>query len=149
MDKVIIYTDGGCSPNPGMGGWGAVLISQKHKIEKQIYGSEVESTNNRMELTAAICALEALKKPCKVELHTDSQYLQRAFKDGWLDKWQANNWKTAKRKPVLNKDLWLKLLEISEKHSIEWNWVKGHSDNKYNEICDSLVHKARNELQML
>jgi ribonuclease HI len=145
MDNVDIYTDGGCSPNPGLGGWAAVLISQKHKVEKRIYGSEPDSTNNRMELTAAIRALETLKRPCKVQLHTDSQYLQRAFNDGWLDKWQKNNWRTTKKKPVLNKELWQRLLELNEKHDIEWKWVKGHSNVKYNEICDELVNKAREE----
>lgn len=146
MDKVIIYTDGGCSPNPGPGGWGAVLISRAHKLEKQIYGSEEKSTNNRMELTAAIKSLESLKKPCSVEFFTDSQYLQKAFTEGWLEKWQKNNWKTAQKKPVLNQDLWEKLIELTKTHDIHWKWVKGHANNKYNEICDQLVHKARNEM---
>jgi len=104
MDKVIIYTDGGCSPNPGTGGWGAVLISTTHNVEKQIYGNEAASTNNRMELTAAIRALESLKRPCHVEFYTDSQYLRKAFTEGWLEKWQKNNWRTAAKKPVLNQD---------------------------------------------
>ncbi len=146
MDKVVIYTDGGCSPNPGVGGWGAVLISATHKVEKQIYGSEAQSTNNRMELTAAIRALESLKRPCKVEFFTDSQYLRKAFTEGWLEKWQKNNWRTAQKKAVLNQDLWEKLIELTKTHDIKWEWVKGHSNNKYNEICDQLVLKARNEL---
>ncbi len=146
MDKVTIYTDGGCSPNPGAGGWGAVLLSAKHNVEKHIYGSEAESTNNRMELTAAIKSLETLKRPCKVEFHTDSQYLQKAFTQGWIEKWQKNNWRTAHKKAVLNQDLWEKLIEMTKIHDIEWKWVKGHSNNKYNEICDQLVHKARKEL---
>ncbi len=145
MQKVIVYTDGGCSPNPGLGGWGAVLISPKHKKEKHIYGSEADSTNNRMELTAAIKALEAIKKPCEVEIYTDSKYLQNAFTQGWLEKWQTNNWRTKKRQPVKNKDLWLRLLELEKIHNVEWNWVRGHSNDRYNEICDSLVYKARQE----
>jgi ribonuclease HI len=146
MDKVIIYTDGGCSPNPGPGGWGAVLILAGKAYEKKLYGGEPESTNNRMELTAAIRALEALKRPCEVEFYTDSQYLQKAFTQGWLENWQKNNWRTAAKKPVQNKDLWLELIKLSGMHQIEWKWVKGHSNNKYNEICDQLVHKARKEL---
>ncbi|MFI4912983.1 MAG: ribonuclease HI [Sedimentisphaeraceae bacterium JB056] len=147
MDKVIIYTDGGCSPNPGPGGWGAVLISPSLNHEKQLYGSEPDSTNNRMELTAAIKALEALKRPCKVQFFTDSQYLQKAFTQGWLESWQKKNWRTAAKKPVKNKDLWLELLDLTSTHQIEWQWVKGHSNNKYNEMCDQLVHKARSEMK--
>lgn len=146
MDKVIIYTDGGCSPNPGPGGWGAVLILPGRNYEKELYGSEAESTNNRMEITAAISAIKALKRPCEIELFTDSQYLQKAFTQSWLVNWQKNNWRTAAKKPVQNKDLWLELLEVTKTHEIEWKWVKGHSENKYNEICDQLVHKARKEL---
>jgi ribonuclease HI len=147
MDNVIIYTDGGCSPNPGPGGWGAVLILPEKNYEKEIYGGEAESTNNRMELTAAIRALEALKRPCSVKFYTDSQYLQRAFTEGWLDKWQRNNWRTAAKKPVLNQDLWLELIKLTGSHVVQWEWVKGHSNNKYNEICDQLVHKARAEIR--
>ena len=145
MADVVIYSDGGCSPNPGPGGWGAVLISPAHNKEKRIYGYEPDSTNNRMELTAAIEALKTLKRPCEVEFHTDSQYLQKAFTAGWLENWQKRGWKTAGKKPVKNKDLWLELIELSQTHSIDWKWVKGHSGNKYNEICDELVHKARQE----
>lgn len=147
MDKIIIYTDGGCSPNPGTGGWAAVLISPSHNYEKKIYGGQLDSTNNRMELTAAIKAFEALKRPCEIEFHTDSKYLQQAFTKGWLDKWQANNWRTSKKQPVLNQDLWQELIALTKKHKINWYWVKGHSNNKYNEICDSLVAKARAEVE--
>lgn len=148
MDKVIIYSDGGCSPNPGKGGWAAVLISKTHNIEKKIYGGQPDSTNNRMELTAAIKALESLKRPCSVEFYTDSQYLRKAFAENWLEKWQKNNWRTSQKKPVLNQDLWETLIALSKIHEIEWKWVKGHSNNKYNEICDQLVQKGRNEMKL-
>ncbi|MGE4285957.1 MAG: ribonuclease HI [Phycisphaerae bacterium] len=147
MADIVIYSDGGCSPNPGLGGWAAVLISPKHKAEKTICGAEAESTNNRMELTAAIEALKTLKRPCKVEFHTDSQYLKNAFTNGWIAKWLKNNWKTAGKKPVKNKDLWLELIELEKIHKIQWNWIKGHSGDKYNEICDSLVLKAREDFK--
>ncbi|WP_146684924.1 ribonuclease HI [Limihaloglobus sulfuriphilus] len=144
MKKVIIYTDGGAAPNPGLGGWGAVLISPRHNNHtKELCGSEEDTTNNRMELTAAIKALEALKQPCTVELHTDSQYLRNAFANKWLDKWQKNNWKTARKQPVLNQDLWQRLLELAQKHEITWNWVKGHADNPHNNRCDELCEIAR------
>ena len=143
MKSVIIYTDGGCSPNPGLGGWGAILISPEHKRSKEISGFEHDSTNNRMELTAAIKALEALKFPCSIELHTDSQYLQKAFCNKWIENWQKNNWKTKKKTDVANRDLWEILVQLSKTHSITWNWVKGHADNKYNNRCDELVLQAR------
>jgi ribonuclease HI len=144
QEKIIIYTDGGCSPNPGLGGWAAVLISPSHdNYTKEISGSEAESTNNRMELTAAIMALEELKNPSDVELITDSQYLKNAFTKGWLKNWLRNGWKSSNKKPVKNIDLWKELLGLSEKHSIDWKWVKGHSNNKYNERCDQLVAQAR------
>ncbi|OXU13937.1 ribonuclease HI [Sedimentisphaera salicampi] len=147
MDEVIIYSDGGCSPNPGPGGWGAVLISSKKPDKtKELCGGEKDTTNNRMELTAAIKALEALKRPCKVHFHTDSQYLQKAFVNGWLEKWQKKGWKTAGKKPVKNKDLWVKLLELTETHDVHWTWVRGHCGVEYNELCDRLAAKGREKL---
>ncbi len=145
--KVIIYTDGGASPNPGLGGWAAILISPAHNFKKEFYGSETETTNNRMELTAAIQALRALKYPCEVDLHTDSSYLQKAFESGWLKKWRKNGWKTSAGESVLNKDLWLKLWDLSKVHKISWHWVKGHYEDKMNNRCDELVQKARQEYE--
>lgn len=148
-DTVIIYTDGGCSPNPGLGGWSAVLISPGHNnFNKELSGAEPDSTNNRMELTAAIMALRSLKRPCEVELHTDSQYLKRAFTDNWLEKWLSNGWKNANKKSVANVDLWEELLELDKKHEITWKWVKGHSNNEYNERCDALVTNARKKYEI-
>ena len=142
LPLVIIYTDGGASPNPGLGGWAAILYSPEHDFKREIYGAENNTTNNRMELTAAIKALEALKRPCNVKLTTDSQYLKNAFTN---KKWQKNNWRTSDRKDVLNKDLWERLIELSKIHQIEWQWVRGHSDNDFNNRCDELVHIARDE----
>lgn len=147
MDEVVIYTDGGCSPNPGPGGWGAVLISPRHDARRELSGAEPESTNNRMELTAALMALRALKRGCAVKLHTDSQYLRNAFTKGWLAKWQRNGWRTAGKKPVANEDLWRELLEEDARHQIEWIWVRGHSGVPENERCDQLVHEARAKLK--
>lgn len=139
INKVIIYTDGACSGNPGYGGWGAYLIYENNK--KKISGSELNTTNNRMELRAAIEGLNALKRPCKVMLYTDSVYL----KDGitkWIINWERNNWKNANKKEVKNKDLWIKLLEAAKMHQIEWNWVKGHEGVEGNEIADKLATQA-------
>lgn len=139
INKVIIYTDGACSGNPGYGGWGAYLIHENNK--KKISGSEVNTTNNRMELRAAIEGLNALKRSCKVVLYTDSVYL----KDGitkWIVNWEKNNWKNANNKEVKNKDLWIKLLEAVSMHEIEWSWVKGHEGNEGNEIADRLATQA-------
>ncbi|MDR1732163.1 MAG: ribonuclease HI [Synergistaceae bacterium] len=142
--KVTIYTDGGCTPNPGLGGWAAVLISPAHgNFEKEIYGSESDTTNNRMELTAAISALRALKYPCAVELHTDSMYMRNAFDRGWLTKWQRNGWKTSNKQPVLNQDLWEELLRLSRIHDVQWHWTRGHGDDALNNRCDALVQKAK------
>ena len=144
QEKIIIYTDGGCSPNPGFGGWAAVLISPSHdNYKKEISGAEADSTNNRMELTAVIMALKALNNPSDVEIHTDSKYVKNAFTEGWLTNWVRNGWKSSSKKAVKNIDLWKELLCLSEKHAIEWKWVKGHSNNKYNERCDQLVALAR------
>lgn len=137
MKNVEIYTDGACSGNPGPGGWGAVLIY--NGVEKQLSGSEKETTNNRMELSAVITALKALKEPCNVTLTTDSKYVCDAINKGWLNSWQKNNWKKADKKPVLNIDLWKELLPLLDKHRVEFIWVKGHNGHKYNEICDKLA----------
>ncbi|MDR1048635.1 MAG: ribonuclease HI [Synergistaceae bacterium] len=145
LSFVVIYTDGGASPNPGLGGWAAVLCSPEHGREREIYGSEADTTNNRMELTAAIMALRALKRPCRVELHTDSTYLRNAFAKGWLEKWQKNGWKTSNKEPVLNQDLWQELLSLSQTHEIEWRWTKGHAEDALNNRCDALVQKAKSE----
>lgn len=140
IHSVDIYTDGACSGNPGPGGWAAVLIFGS--IEKEIVGQENPTTNNRMELTAAVEGLRALKKPCNVRLYSDSAYLVNAFKNKWLDKWQKNGWQTAKKEPVENQDLWRKLLELAEIHNVEWIKVKGHGDNEYNNRCDKLAVAA-------
>ncbi len=140
MKAVTIYTDGACSGNPGPGGWGAILMYQEHK--KEISGGVADTTNNRMELLAAISALELLKEPCNVDLYTDSAYLCRGFTDGWLDKWQKNGWLNVKKQPVENKDLWQRLLHLSAVHQINWHKVKGHSDNVNNNRCDALARTA-------
>ena len=145
--RVIIYTDGGASPNPGLGGWAAILISPTHDREREVFGAELDTTNNRMELTAAIMALRALKFPCAVELYTDSQYLRNAFDKGWLTKWQDNGWTTAGKKPVLNRDLWEELLSLAQKHDVKWFWTKGHASDARNNRCDALVQKAKNEMK--
>lgn len=142
MKEVTIYTDGACSHNPGPGGWGAVLMFGSN--EKEISGYEAHTTNNRMELTAAIKSLEALKEPCRVSLYSDSAYLVNTFKQNWLEKWQRNGWKTSNKGPVENQDLWKQLLELTGKHTVEWVKVKGHSDNEYNNRCDRL---ARDEIK--
>lgn len=137
MKNVEIYTDGACSGNPGPGGWGAVLIY--NGVEKQLSGSEKETTNNRMELSAVITALKVLKEPCNVTLTTDSKYVCDAINKGWLNSWQKSSWKKADKKPVLNIDLWQELLPLLDKHRVEFIWVKGHNGHKYNEICDKLA----------
>ena len=138
-ETVEIFTDGACSGNPGPGGWGALLLYGSH--EKEITGGEFETTNNRMELMAAIEALKTLKKPCKVKLSTDSSYV----KDGitqWIFNWQKNGWKTANKKPVKNSDLWQDLLEASKTHDLEWAWVKGHSGHPENERADERANQG-------
>lgn len=137
MKSVVLYTDGACSGNPGKGGWGAVLIYGT--IEKQMSGVEEMTTNNKMELTAVIMGLRALKEPCKVELYSDSAYVINAFENNWIESWINNGWKNAKKQPVANKELWEELIELTHKHEITFNKVKGHAGNKYNEICDSLA----------
>lgn len=139
MTKVIIYTDGACRGNPGIGGWGALIRSGEH--EKPIKGSESETTNNRMELQAAIEALKTLEERSQVELYTDSQYLQKGILQ-WLDGWKRKGWKRAKGKPVKNRDLWEKLDKLRNQHEIDWRWVKGHSGDPGNERADQLANQA-------
>ena len=141
-NNVTIYTDGGCRGNPGPGGWGAVLIYGNS--EKDLYGYEEETTNNRMELMAAIQALEVLKRSCTVSLTTDSQYVRQGILE-WMEGWKARGWKTAAKKPVKNKDLWQRLDEATKKHEIEWHWVKGHSGHAGNERADDLANRAMDE----
>lgn len=143
MDKVVIYTDGGCKPNPGPGGWGALLMYKQHT--RELSGGDRQTTNNQMELTAAIEALEALKEPCEVELYTDSQYLKNGI-TSWMINWKRNGWKTASKKPVKNRDLWVRLDEATTRHNVTWKWVKGHADNEYNERVDQLATAAREAL---
>ena len=145
MPHVIIYTDGGASPNPGLGGWAAVLYSPAHGKTREIYGAEPDTTNNRMELTAAIRALEALKFPCEVDLHTDSSYLQNAFAKRWLYNWKRRGWRNSTGNEVPNRDLWERLDELTKIHKVKWHWVKGHSVDERNNRCDELVHRARDE----
>lgn len=142
MKEITVYTDGACSGNPGPGGWGAVLLFGPHT--REISGFEPDTTNNRMELNAAIKALEALKEPCTVTLYSDSAYLVNTFQKDWLTKWQLNGWKTSNKGPVENQDLWKQLLELTAKHKVTWVKVKGHSDNEYNNRCDKL---ARDEIK--
>jgi len=144
LKSVEIFTDGACKGNPGPGGWGAVLRSGGH--ERELWGGEAETTNNRMELTAAIEALKALKEPCVVNLTTDSVYVR----DGvtrWLDNWKKNGWKTAAKKPVKNQDLWQALEAAGKGHRIRWHWVKGHSGHPENERADQLANRGIEELQ--
>lgn len=141
---VEIYTDGGCRGNPGIGGWGAILSMGEHK--KEIKGHAADTTNNRMELTAAIETLNALTKPCAVVLHTDSTYVKNGI-TSWLANWKRNNWKTAAKKPVKNADLWQALDQATQRHQIDWRWVKGHAGVAGNEIADRLANEAMDELQ--
>ena len=143
MKKVEIYTDGACSGNPGAGGWGAVLVYGK--AEKELSGGEKETTNNRMELTAVIEALSALNEPCEVALTTDSKYVCDAINEGWLSAWIMKGWRKADKKPVLNVDLWEKLLPLLDEHRVTFNWVKGHAGHTYNERCDALAVKYYTE----
>jgi ribonuclease HI len=137
--KVVIHTDGACSGNPGPGGWGAIL--QYGEKTKEMKGGEAQTTNNRMELTAAIMALEALKRPCTVELWTDSQYVRQGI-TGWLYGWKANGWRTADKKPVKNAELWRRLDEARLRHEVHWRWVKGHAGHDLNERADELAREG-------
>jgi len=138
LSEVTIYTDGGCQPNPGVGGWAAILIGGGRV--RELSGGELESTNNRMELTAAIEGLRALKRPCTVNLHTDSQYLRQGITT-WIKKWRKNGWRTATG-PVKNKELWLALDELTDGHQVHWHWTKGHAGDPMNERCDELASAA-------
>ncbi len=141
MKQVTIYTDGACSGNPGPGGWGAIL---KYKeIERELSGGEAATTNNRMELTAVIRALEALREPCAVDLWSDSKYVIDALEKGWARSWRARGWVKSDKKPALNPDLWGALLELTERHEMRYHWVKGHAENHYNNRCDALAVQER------
>ena len=140
VKEVIIYTDGACSGNPGPGGWAALLLHGRH--EKVLTGGAPQTTNNRMELQAAIEGLRALTQRCRVEIHTDSAYLQRAFTQGWIENWQRNGWRTSSKKPVENQDQWKELIELAEKHDVKWVKVKGHADNDLNNRVDGLAVAA-------
>jgi ribonuclease HI len=142
---IVIFTDGSAYPNPGPGGWGALLIDQTSHREKELSGSEPDTTNNRMELKAAVEALRALKVSCQVELFTDSQYLQLGITE-WMDKWIKNNWRTADRKPVKNQDLWQELNREAHRHFVHWRWVRGHAGNECNERVDQLAGDARRKV---
>jgi ribonuclease HI len=142
MTEVVIYTDGACSGNPGPGGWGVVLLGRGK--EKELYGSDPLTTNNRMELMAAIQALEALTRPATVSLHTDSKYLLDGITK-WIPNWQRNGWKTAAKKPVKNDDLWRRLTEAMRPHEITWVWVKGHAGDPGNERADALARRGIEE----
>ncbi|MCY4234485.1 MAG: ribonuclease HI [Bacteroidetes bacterium] len=144
MKTVTIYTDGSCEDNPGRGGWAAIL--KYNGKERIISGGEPETTNNRMELTAALKALQALKRPCTVKLHTDSQYLRHAFINNWIRKWQSNGWITSNRQPVKNQDLWKELWKQNQIHDVQWIKVKAHANNKLNNRVDQLAVKARNRI---
>lgn len=143
MKQIEIYTDGACSGNPGPGGWAAVLRYGEHR--RELAGYQPSTTNNRMELFAAIMALQALKQPCEVNLHSDSSYLINAFEKGWLTKWQTNGWKTSNKSDVENKDLWQLLLREAQRHQICWCKVKGHADDVENNRCDHLARTAIKE----
>ena len=141
---VTIYTDGACSGNPGPGGWGAVLMFGAH--ERDLWGGEAPTTNNRMELLAAIKALDALTRPCRVELHTDSQYVRQGITE-WLPGWKARGWRTADKKPVKNDDLWRALDTARARHEVTWRWVKGHAGHPLNERADALARRGCDEVR--
>jgi ribonuclease HI len=140
VKQIQIYTDGACSGNPGPGGWGAILIY--NGVEKTLSGFAPKTTNQRMELTAAVEALKALKEPCQIKLHSDSAYLINAFRQNWIGKWLANGWQNAQKKPVENQDLWQELITLSRIQQVEWIKVPGHQDNIYNNRCDSIAREA-------
>ena len=142
--RVVVYTDGACSGNPGPGGWGAILQWGGHT--RELKGGEAHTTNNRMELMAAIVALETLKRPCDVEIHTDSQYLRQGI-TGWIHGWKRNGWRTAEKKPVKNADLWQRLDTAVDRHTVHWHWVRGHSGHDLNERADELAREAIAEIR--
>lgn len=141
--QIEIYTDGACRGNPGLGGWGALLIYGDTR--RELFGGEVDTTNNRMELTAAIKALEALKRPCELTLYTDSQYVRQGITQ-WIDNWKKRNWRTANKQAVKNQDLWQQLDELVSQHQVHWMWVKGHAGNPGNERADQLANRGIDEL---
>ena len=140
MEKVIIYTDGACSGNPGPGGWGAILMYNGNK--KEISGAKNNTTNNVMELTAALEGLKILKFPCEVELYSDSAYLVNGFSQGWIYNWKKNNWKTASKEPVKNKEIWEEIYNLTQIHKVKFIKVKGHADNEFNNRCDEMARNA-------
>lgn len=142
MKQIVIYTDGACRGNPGPGGWGALLRYNGH--EKRLKGGEAPTTNNRMELMAAITALESLREPCAITLHTDSTYVMQGLTE-WLPQWRARGWRTASKKPVKNQDLWQRLDRAAARHRIDWRWVKGHSGDEGNEMADQLANQGMEE----
>ena len=143
MQEVTIYSDGACKGNPGRGGWGAVLVAGTS--EKELFGCEANTTNNRMEMTAVIEPLRALKRPCTVQVYTDSQYVQKGISE-WIHGWKRNGWKTSDKKPVKNADLWQELDGLAAKHRLEWLWVKGHAGDPGNERADALANRGIDEL---
>ena len=143
---VTIYTDGACSGNPGPGGWGAILCY--NGVEKELSGGEAQTTNNRMELTGVISAMQALKEPCAVELYSDSKYVIDALDKGWAVSWRKKGWIKSDKKPALNPDLWETLLNLCEIHEVHCHWVKGHADNPYNNRCDSLAVEQRDKFSI-
>ncbi|MDE6472472.1 MAG: ribonuclease HI [Clostridia bacterium] len=146
MKNVTIYTDGACSGNPGIGGWGAILMYNGH--EKELSGYNKDTTNNRMEMFAVIQGLSALKEPCDVQIYSDSAYVCNAFSEGWVNQWEKNNWKTVNKTPVKNDDLWKHLLLLIAKHKVEFIKVKGHADNQFNNRCDKLATDAIKRVKM-
>ena len=144
MKEVTIYSDGACRGNPGPGGWGAILMYRHHRREVQ--GNEKATTNNRMELQAAIGALEMLKEPCRVNFITDSEYVKNGISK-WISSWEARGWRTRSKEPVKNVDLWKRLAALTRRHEIHWQWVRGHSGNPENERCDALANEAIDQLQ--
>jgi ribonuclease HI len=150
-DELKIYTDGGCSGNPGPGGWAYVIISREEEIIAKDMGSQKETTNNRMELTAVIEALRALKKTeppaCWIAVYTDSQYVQKGISE-WIQNWKRNSWRTSDKKPVKNQDLWIELDSAAAEFHITWEWVKGHDGNKFNELCDRMTQEAIGLIQL-
>jgi ribonuclease HI len=140
LNRVIIHTDGGCKGNPGPGGYGAILVAGRHR--KELSAGFRHTTNNRMELRAAIAALELLRQPCEITLHSDSKYLIDAMTKNWIGGWQKRSWQTADKKPVKNKDLWMRLVTVASAHKIDWRWVKGHAGHVDNERCDELANIA-------
>ena len=143
MKTVIIYTDGACRGNPGPGGWGVLIKYREHS--KEMYGGDASTTNNKMELTAAIVALKEIKEPCEIILYTDSKYVLKGIEE-WIHNWKKRGWKGSNRKPVKNIELWKKLDELRDKHTIKWNWVKGHSGDPGNETADMLANRGIDEL---